>query len=213
MNVQASIPAERVAGILMRLELAGLRVENLSQLVHLALQVLEERFGEALRPDPVEAQEFFMRYKPGGFGRKLRAEDMRSLGRYSQTQMRQEMGASAGMAAETRRVDPRAVLSPEAMALLAGMGLGEPVEAKTAEQSEAPGDSLDVDRSAGEAPGGLEEIEAPVCAGESVGANMQATLDALGFKRPSPLFTEVAPPALASPGERKDSDARNNLVS
>jgi len=143
MNVQASIPAERVAGILMRLELAGLRVENLSQLVHLALQVLEERFGEALKPDPVEAQEFFMRYRPGGFGRKLRAEDMRSLGRYSQTQMRQEMGArveaGAGRAAETRRVDPRAILSPEALALLAGLGLGEPAEADPAERSEAPG--------------------------------------------------------------------------
>jgi len=165
MNVQASIPAERVAGILMRLELAGLRVENLSQLVHLALQVLEERFGEALKPDPVEAQEFFMRYRPGGFGRKLRAEDMRSLGRYSQTQMRQEMGArveaGAGIAAETRRVDPRAVLSPEAMALLAGMGLGEPAEADPAERSEAPGDSLDVDRTAGEAPGVSGEAQEP----------------------------------------------------
>lgn len=154
MNVQASIKAERVAGIIMRLESSGIRVSSVGHLVRLGLEALEERFGEAYEIGPGAAVDYLQRYGRGGLlGRSLRLEDRRSLGLEAAAQTRQELSAPSR---------PRFQLSPEALEFARRMGFQpESVEADPAERSEAPGDSLDVDRTAGEAPGVSGEAQEP----------------------------------------------------
>jgi len=133
MNVQASIKAERVAGIIMRLESSGIGVRSISHLVCLGLEALEERFGEAYEIGPGAAVDYLQRYGRGGLlGRSLRLEDRRSLGLEAAAQTRQELSAASGR--------PRFQLSPEAFEFARRMGFQpESAEADPAERSEAPG--------------------------------------------------------------------------